>query len=93
MDYLIHFEKFSKDLCRVTKYEGDSSKVGNVVSFWIEGESDKKEIKILERSNNQNKKKWKYCFMLMGGPFKEQVIKTLFVKISDNETFLSISSV
>ena len=26
-DYLTHFEKFSKDLCRVTKYEGDSSKV------------------------------------------------------------------
>ena len=89
-DYLTHFEKFLKDLCRVTKYEGDSSKVGNVVSFWIEGESGKKEIKILERSNNQNKKKWKYCFMPLGGPFKEQVIKTLFVKLSDNETFLSI---
>ena len=28
--------------------------------------------------------------MPLGGPFKEQVIKTLFVKISDNETFLSI---
>ena len=50
-DYLTHFEKFSKDLCRVTKYEGDSSKVGNVVSFWIEGEQDEKQIKILEISN------------------------------------------
>lgn len=28
--------------------------------------------------------------MPLGGPFKEQVIKTLFVKVSENETFLSI---
>lgn len=89
-DYFTHFDKFSKELCRVTKFEGDSTKVGNVVSFWIEGEQDEKQIKILEISNNPNKKKWKYSFMPLGGPFKEQVIKTLFVKVSENETFLSI---
>ena len=89
-EYVVHFENIARDLFGITKYEGVSEKVGEIVSFYLPGDEDKKSIKIVKISNNPNKKKWKFCISPMGGPFREQIIKFILVKISDNDTFLSI---
>ena len=89
-EYVVHFENIVRDLFGITKYEGVSEKVGEIVSFYLPGDEDKKSIKIVKISNNPNKKKWKFCISPLGGPFREQIIKFILVKISDNDTFLSI---
>ena len=89
-EYVVHFENIARDLFGITKYEGVSDKVGEIVSFYLPGDEDKKSIKIVKISNNPNKKKWKFCISPLGGPFREQIIKFILVKISDNDTFLSI---
>ena len=60
-EYVVHFENIARDLFGITKYEGVSEKVGEIVSFYLPGDEDKKSIKIVKISNNPNKKKWKFC--------------------------------
>ena len=88
-NYVTNLEEMGKDLMKIVKFEGDSTIVGNVVSFWLEGDQVAKEFKILEIKKNPNKKKWKYCIMPLGGPFKEQQISMIFVEVTPNESFLS----
>lgn len=89
-EYVVNFENIVQDLFGTIKYEGVSNKVGDIISFYLPGEEEKKMVKIVKISNNPKKKKWKFCISPLGGQFREQIIKFIFVKINENETFLSI---
>ena len=89
-DYIFDPIKFAKNFSNVLIVEG-KNEVGTVVS-WKTNDEDQFEFKskIIQIDNDPKKKKWKYILAPISGPFQDQIIKFIFIEISNNETFFSV---